>query len=74
MLSALAILINDVLYALRDPFGFRPLILGKTEGGYIIASESAAIDTVSGEIIRDIAPGELVEVSPSPWKNCIMLS
>jgi amidophosphoribosyltransferase len=66
---ALAILINDVLYALRDPFGFRPLILGRTKGGYIIASESAAIDTVSGEIIRDIAPGELMEIRESGYRS-----
>jgi amidophosphoribosyltransferase len=66
---ALAILINNTLYALRDPFGFRPLIMGKNHDGYIIASESAAIDTVSGEVIRDIKPGELVEIRETGYRS-----
>ena len=66
---ALAILINDTLYALRDPFGFRPLIMGKNNDGYIVASESAAIDTVSGKVIRDIKPGELVEIKETGYRS-----
>ncbi|MEM0139326.1 MAG: amidophosphoribosyltransferase [Ferroplasma sp.] len=66
---AIAMIINGTLYALRDPFGFRPLILGKTVDGYIVASESAAIDTVSGEVIRDIEPGELVEIKESGYRS-----
>ncbi len=66
---AVAMLINDTLYAIRDPFGFRPLILGKTQNGYILASESAAIDTVSGEIIRDIMPGEFLEIKKNGYRS-----
>jgi amidophosphoribosyltransferase len=66
---ALAILINNKLYALRDPFGFRPLIMGKNDNGYIVASESAAIDTVSGTVIRDVMPGELVEITENGLKS-----
>ncbi|WP_276921757.1 amidophosphoribosyltransferase, partial [Ferroplasma acidiphilum] len=66
---ALAILINDTLYALRDPFGFRPLILGKNNDGYIVASESAAIDTVSGKVIRDVKPGELIEIRETGYRS-----
>ncbi len=60
---AVAIMINNTLYALRDPYGFRPLIYGKTSDGYIVASESAAIDAVSGDTIRDVNPGELIEIN-----------
>ncbi|MDR0888264.1 MAG: amidophosphoribosyltransferase [Candidatus Methanoplasma sp.] len=59
---ALAILIKDRLFGVRDPYGLRPLCLGKMPGGHIIVSESAAIDALEGNIIRDIAPGEIVEV------------
>jgi len=44
----------------RDPEGTRPLVIGELEDGYVIASESAAIDTLDGELIRDVKPGELV--------------
>jgi amidophosphoribosyltransferase len=59
---ALAILINDRLFGVRDPYGFRPLCIGEVRGGHIIVSESAAIDALSGTFIRDVAPGEIVEV------------
>jgi len=48
----------------RDPLGNRPLCLGKIDGGYVLASESAAIDTLDGELIRDVRPGELVVLDP----------
>lgn len=59
---ALAIMINDRLFGVRDPYGIRPLCIGKIGGGHIIVSESAAIDALSGTFIRDVAPGEVVEV------------
>ena len=59
---SLTILVNDKLYAVRDPYGFRPLCLGKLDDGYIVVSESTAIDALQGELIRDIAPGEIIEV------------
>ncbi|MCL4314746.1 MAG: amidophosphoribosyltransferase [Candidatus Thermoplasmatota archaeon] len=62
---AAAILINDRLFALRDPYGIRPLILGEFDGFYIIASESCAIDSLGGRVIRDVRPGELVEMTTS---------
>ncbi|WP_337860240.1 amidophosphoribosyltransferase [Ferroplasma sp.] len=71
---ALAILINDTLYALRDTFGFRPLIMGKNDDGYMVASESAAIDTVSGTIIRDVKPGELVEINEHGYKSIFTIN
>lgn len=63
---ALCIMTKDCLIGVRDPYGIRPLILGElTEegGGYIIASESCAIDSVKGRVIRDIKNGEMVVIN-----------
>lgn len=57
---SLAILIDDQLYAIRDPLGFKPLCIGKLEKGYIVASESVAVDTLNGKLIREVEPGELI--------------
>lgn len=57
---SLAICTNNQLIGVRDPHGFRPLCLGRLGKGYILASESAAIDSVGGEFMRDITPGEMV--------------
>jgi amidophosphoribosyltransferase len=57
---ALAILTDDALVGARDPNGIRPLCLGKLAGGWILASESCAIDAVGGEFVRDIEPGEVI--------------
>ncbi|MBS3873402.1 MAG: amidophosphoribosyltransferase [Firmicutes bacterium] len=53
------------LIGVRDPHGFRPLCLGSLGGGYILASESAAILALGGEVIRDIRPGEIVVIDDS---------
>ncbi len=53
---------NDLLVGFRDSHGFKPLIIGKSDFGYIIASESCALDAVGAEIIRDVKPGEAVIV------------
>lgn len=51
------------LIAARDPYGFRPLCLGETEDGYVIASESCALEAAGAVFIRDIRPGEIVVIS-----------
>ncbi|ELY68668.1 amidophosphoribosyltransferase [Natronobacterium gregoryi] len=51
---------DDTVLGVRDPQGNRPLCIGRLEDGYILASESAAIDTLDGELVRDVRPGELV--------------
>ncbi|MBR6223129.1 MAG: amidophosphoribosyltransferase [Lachnospiraceae bacterium] len=51
------------LVGIRDPFGIKPLILGKKKDTYILCSESSAITSVGGEIIRDIEPGEIVSIT-----------
>jgi len=60
---ALAVLTEDALVGARDPNGIRPLCLGQLEGGWILASESCAIDAVGGKFVRDLEPGELVIIS-----------
>jgi amidophosphoribosyltransferase len=60
---ALAVLTGDVLVGARDPNGIRPLCLGKLPGGWILASESCAVDAVGGQIVRDVDPGEVVIIS-----------
>ena len=50
------------LFGVRDPHGFRPLVLGRTEGGWVLASETAALDIVGAHFVRDVEPGELVAV------------
>ena len=57
---ALTISHDDTVLGVRDPQGNRPLCIGELEDGYILASESAAIDTLDGDLVRDVRPGELV--------------
>ncbi len=52
------------LIGARDPYGFRPLCIGKRDTTYFLASESCALDTLGAEFIRDVLPGEVVTISP----------
>ncbi|MFB6170298.1 MAG: amidophosphoribosyltransferase, partial [Haloarculaceae archaeon] len=61
---ALTIMHDDTVLGLRDPEGNRPLCIGELDDGYVIASESAAIDTLDGDLVRDVRPGELVVLRP----------
>jgi amidophosphoribosyltransferase len=56
------ITVGDVLYAARDPWGFRPLVLGRKAGGYVVASETCALDLVGATYVRDVEPGELLRI------------
>ncbi|MBI5122524.1 hypothetical protein HZA75_01570 [Candidatus Roizmanbacteria bacterium] len=59
------ILTNDnTLYGIRDPFGIWSLSLGKLSDGWVIASESAALDAINADFIRDVAPGEIIKLTP----------
>lgn len=60
---SLLILSRDTLIAARDPYGFRPLVLGEVGGATVIASESCALDLLGGSVTREIEPGEIVSVS-----------
>lgn len=57
---SLTILTRDAVYAVRDPWGFRPLCLGRLNGGYVVASESSAIATIGAEYLREVQPGEII--------------
>ena len=52
------------LIGARDPFGFKPLCIGKRDNCYILASETCALDTIGAEFVRDLEPGEIVTISP----------
>ncbi len=54
------LLINDAIYAMRDPLGFRPLCIGKIDDAYVVASETCALDMIGATYIRDVEPGEVV--------------
>ena len=51
---------EHTLYAARDRHGVRPLSLGRLETGWVVASETAALDIVGAKFVRDIEPGELI--------------
>jgi amidophosphoribosyltransferase len=53
----------DGILAVRDPYGFRPLCLGRLGDAWLVASESCAFDIVEGEYIREIEPGELIKIT-----------
>lgn len=65
---SLAILTKDAVYGVRDPWGLRPLALGRVDGGYVIASESCAFSTIGGELLQEIKPGEIVRIDANGYE------
>jgi amidophosphoribosyltransferase len=63
------LMINDAVYAIRDPHGFRPLCIGKFDGGYIVASETCALDMIQAEYVRDVEPGEIIIIDKSGLRS-----
>ncbi len=57
---SLVLLADDKLIGVRDPHGFRPLVIGRLKDGYVLSSETSAFDLIEAEYIRDVEPGELV--------------
>jgi amidophosphoribosyltransferase len=79
---SLLFLTRDALVAARDPWGFRPLVIGRLEGATIVCSETCALDLIDAEYVRDVAPGELVVIDrdgmrsfrpfpPEPYRQCV---
>jgi len=79
---SLLFLTQEALVAARDPWGFRPLVIGRLEGATIICSETCALDLIDAEYVRDVEPGELVVVDrdglrsfhpfpPEPARQCV---
>ena len=59
---SLVLCVGDTLYAVRDARGFRPLVLGKKGEGFVVASETCALDIIGAELIRDVHPGEVLKL------------
>jgi len=59
---ATIMMIDGVMYGFRDPLGIKPLGIGKTEHGYMLASESVAMDALGAKFLRDVKPGELIRI------------
>lgn len=73
---SLVIMSPRKLIGARDPYGFRPLVLGKRDKAWIFASETCALDTVGAEYVRDVEPGEIVTITSegeviSDRSNCL---
>ncbi len=62
------------LVGARDPFGFKPLCIGKRDHAYILASETCALETVGAEFVRDVLPGEVVTITPEGIRSDTSLS
>ncbi|MDO5301847.1 MAG: amidophosphoribosyltransferase [Tissierellia bacterium] len=74
--------LKDRIVAFRDPYGFRPLVLGQDGEDYIVSSENAAVEIIGGSMLRNVAPGEIVVIDEggvhsyfyekkAPRKNCV---
>src|SRR6266567_3955055 len=59
---SLVLMDERTVYGVRDPHGFRPLVIGKLPGGWVIASETAALDIVGAAFVREVDPGEVVAI------------
>lgn len=81
---AMVLVRDNAMYAFRDPHGIRPLVLGRLseDAGWVVASETCALDTVGAEYVREVAPGEIIRISddglssqmgcrPRALTNCI---
>lgn len=62
---SLVILTRDAVYGVRDPWGLRPLAVGRVGDGYVLASESCAFGTIGAEMVREVQPGEIVRIDES---------
>ncbi len=59
---SLVLTVNEVMYAVCDPRGYRPLVLGKLDEGHVVASETCALDILGAEFVRDIKRGEVLRI------------
>jgi amidophosphoribosyltransferase len=66
---SMTIMIDSRVFAIRDPLGIRPLCIGRTKVGYAAASESVVFDTLGGEFLRDVEPGEIIELLPGEARS-----
>jgi amidophosphoribosyltransferase len=71
---SLVLLASNSLIAARDPYGFRPLCLGKLKDSYIVASETCALDLIQAEYVRDLEPGEILIIDKDGLKTIMPFS
>lgn len=69
---SLVMLLKDVLIGARDPSGFRPLVLGKLDSSYLLASETCAFDLVGAKYLREVKPGEMVVIGQKGIKSYLI--
>lgn len=60
---------KNQLFAFRDSWGIRPLVIGKFDSSYVVASETCALDTIGAKYIRDVAPGEIISIDENGLKS-----
>jgi amidophosphoribosyltransferase len=79
---SMAVLCDGRLFAARDPHGFRPLAIGRLGEAWVVASETCAFDLIEADLVREVGPGELVELTgdeprvlrppaPRPYAHCV---
>jgi amidophosphoribosyltransferase len=79
---SLAVLVDGRLFAARDPHGYRPLVLGRLGEAWVVASETCAFDLIEARAVREVRPGEVVELvgeeprilrpaAPGPYAHCV---
>jgi amidophosphoribosyltransferase len=66
---SLVLITEETLIAVRDPHGFRPLVLGKLDGATVVASETCALDLVRAEYVREVEPGEMIVVTDAGMRS-----
>ncbi|MFP4407902.1 MAG: amidophosphoribosyltransferase [Spirochaetaceae bacterium] len=66
---SIALLTQESLIAIRDPYGIRPLVIGRREDSYVVASETCALDAVGAELLRDVEPGEIVVIDDEGMRS-----
>lgn len=69
---SLLVMTKDTMVAVRDRFGIRPLSIGRLNGGYVVASETCALDTVNAYEVRDVKPGEMVTITDKGITSTIL--
>ncbi len=70
---SMVILSKDKVIGVRDPYGFRPMVLGKIDNDYIIASETCALDIIEASFIREIDPGEILIIDKNGLRSQMLL-
>ena len=66
---SLVIADHERVIGVRDPNGFRPLCLGRLDGGWVLASESPALDVIGAHMVRELDPGEVVVIDRTGWRS-----